>query len=208
MDIYLYGRGGYAKVILDILHQQGRRVSAIVDDTPHPEMQQFRGVPIRAAFDVLSMAHCDRSRWIVAIEDNLLRQQIVQKLSNLGHSFTTAIHPAASIALGVQIAPGTVVMANAAINPDTQIGAHTIINLGAVIDHDCTIASYCHVGPGCTLGGHVRLHSGVFLNVGTAVCPHVEVGEYTICGAGSVVVQSLPEQCLADGRPATVTGQR
>lgn len=202
MDIYLYGCGGHAKVILDILHQQGQPVTAFIDDKP--STRSVHGVPTYAAADALAHILPDRCQWIVAIGNNSTRQLIVEKLTLLGHSFTTAIHPSAQIAIGVAIAPGTVVMANAVINTDTQVGNHVIVNTGATIDHDCVIEDFCHVAPGCSVCGHVKLGTGTFLGSGTCVCPLVEVGPQTTCGAGSVVTRSLPGHCLAYGCPATV----
>lgn len=202
MEIYLYGCGGHAKVILDILHKQGRVVTALVDDNPQLGVEKIHGISIWQASTVLSAIRSDCSQWIVAIGNNHIREQIAQKLTCLGYAFTTAIHPSAQIAIGVEIAPGTVVMANAAINTDTKIGHHAIVNTGATIDHDCTIGDYCHIAPGCSLAGQVQLGKGVFLGIGTKVCPGVEIGDETTCGAGAVVIRSLPSHCLAYGCPA------
>ncbi len=204
MDIYLYGCGGHAKVILDILHQQGRVVRALVDDNPPPGITHIHGVPIQPATEILPTIPGDRTQWIVAIGNNRIRQHIADKLKSQGHSLTTAIHPSAQIGLGVEIAPGTVVMANAVINTDTKIGEHVIVNTGATIDHDCTIGDYCHIAPGCSLCGQVQLGAGVFLGIGSSVCPGVEIGDKTTFGAGSVVIRSLPSHCLAYGCPAKI----
>ncbi len=203
MEIYLYGCGGHAKVILDILLKQQRTVIAFVDDNPHAGIEQIHGVPVYLASELLPTIS-PNSQWIVCIGNNHIRQNIAQKLKAQGFSFTTAIHPSAKIALGVDIRPGTVIMANAAINTDTKIGHHAIINTGATIDHDCIIGDYCHIGPGCSLCGQVKLQNNVFLGVGSSVCPSVEIGEHTTCGAGSVIVQSLPSHCLAYGCPAKI----
>lgn len=203
MEIYLYGCGGHAKVILDILRKQQRCVTAFVDDNPPAGIEQIHGVPVYLASELLPTIS-PNSQWIVCIGNNRIRQNIAQKLNNQGLSFTTAIHPSAKIALGVDIRPGTVVMANAVINTDTKIGHHAIINTGSTIDHDCIIGDYCHIAPGCSICGQVQLHQGVFLGVGSSICPSIQIGEHTTCGAGSVVVKSLPSHCLAYGCPAKI----
>lgn len=204
MDTYLYGCGGHAKVILDILHKQGRVVTALIDDNLCSGIAQIHGVLVKPAAEIMSTIRCDSSQWIIAIGNNRTRQYIADKLQHQGHTFTTAIHPSAQIALGVDVGPGTVVMANAVINTDTKIGHHVIINTGATIDHDCTIEDYCHIAPGCFVCGHTKLGVGVFLGVGTNVCPVIEIGAQTTCGAGSVVIKSLPSHCLVYGSPAKI----
>lgn len=204
--IYLYGAGGHSKVILDILHQQSRPVQAILDDQPSPDRPKIYGVPVRQASLALAAIAPSQGEWIVAIGNNRIRQKIAMNLSRQGYRFTTAIHPAARIGLGVTLGPGSVVMANAVINPDTRVGQHSIVNTGATIDHDCVLGDYCHVAPGCSVCGQVQIGSGVLLGVGSCVCPGVEIGAATTCGAGSVVIRSLPPNCLAYGCPARVVG--
>ena len=207
MDTYLYGCGGHAKVIIDILYRHRQVITAIVDDNPPPEITEIYGNPIYLAAEKLREINIENSQWIAAIGNNRTRQYIAQKITDLGYSFTTAIHPSAQIALGVEIASGTVIMANTAINTEAQINHHVIINTGTTIDHDCIIDDYCHIAPGCSLAGQVRLGRGVLLGVGTKVCPGVEIGEGTTCGAGSVVIHSLPAHCLAYGCPAKIVNR-
>ncbi|MDB9494347.1 acetyltransferase [Spirulina major CS-329] len=203
MKTYLYGCGGHAKVVLDILKKQQQSVTAFVDDNPAIQTKQIHGIPVHLASEFLSTI-AEQSQWIICIGNNQTRQRIAEKLNHQGHLFTTAIHPSAQIALGVKIAPGTVVMANAVINTDTQIGHHVIINTGVTVDHDCQIDDYCHIAPGSALCGQVHVKKSVFLGAGSTVCPSLEIGEYTTCGAGSVVIQCLPSHVLAYGCPAKI----
>lgn len=203
MHLYLYGCGGHSKVILNILIKQGRKVTAFVDDNPPSETTTIHNVPIYQTLDILPTITLD-SQWIVAIGNNIIRQRIAEELQALGYSFTTAIHPSAQIAMGVEISPGTVIMPNVVLNTDTKIGHHVIINTGATIDHDCIVGDYCHIAPGCSLCGQVHLESGVLLGVGSKVCPSVTIGEQTTCGAGSVILKSIPSHCLAYGCPAKI----
>jgi sugar O-acyltransferase (sialic acid O-acetyltransferase NeuD family) len=204
MDIYLYGSGGHAQVVFDILRLQGRRVKAFADDRAFLEMDRLYGIPVYSAKKLLAKLSPSRSLWIVAIGDNAARRRIAEKLENLGHYFTNAIHPSAQIGLGVEIEPGSVVMANAAINIGSQIGRHAIINTKASIDHECQVGEYTHVAPGCAVCGQVKLGKDILVGVGSCIAPGLEVGDGTICGAGSVVVSSLPSHCLAYGSPAKV----
>jgi sugar O-acyltransferase (sialic acid O-acetyltransferase NeuD family) len=205
MDIYLYGCGGHAKVVADTLYRQGRKVAAFIDDNPPTQLSQIHSIPVKkASAEILREIECDRSQWIVAIGNNPIRRRITEKLESYGYSFTTAIHPSAEIACGVEIGSGSVVMANSVINTDTKIGNHVIVNTCSTIDHDCKIGSYSHIAPGCRLCGQIELGESVFLGVGTKIVPNIHIGEHTMCGAGSVVVKSLPPLCLAYGCPAKV----
>ncbi len=205
MDIYLYGCGGHAKVILDILYEQGKRVKALIDDNPPSEVKEIHGVPVKkSSSELFDEIDCECSQWIVAIGNNSIRKKITAKLEYLGYFFATAIHPSARVSRNVEIGKGTVIMANAVVNIDTKLGEHVIINTCASIDHDCQINDYCHVAPRGCICGNVSLGEGVFLGAGTQVIPGISIGNDTTCGAGSVVVKSLPSSCLAYGCPATI----
>jgi acetyltransferase EpsM len=205
MGIYVYGCGGHAKVVLDILKRQNRTVRAFIDDNPPSHLTHVHGSPVwkTTSHPFLDIEY-DRSFWIVAIGNNRIRKMIVEKLETYGCSFANAIHPSAEISSSVEIAPGTVIMPNAVINTDTKIGSHVIVNTGVTIDHDCIIDDFSHIAPGSHLCGQVKLEQGAFLGVGTKVIPSIVIGENTTCGAGSVVVKSLPSNCLAYGCPAKI----
>ncbi len=50
----------------------------------------------------------------------------------------------------------------------------------------------------------VRLQKNVWIGDSAIVCKGVSVGENSIVGAGAVVVQSIPANCIAAGNPARV----
>ncbi|MEO1764366.1 MAG: acetyltransferase [Cyanobacteria bacterium J06629_18] len=191
MEIYLYGCGGHAKVILDIFYQQGKSIKALIDDNPPSTVNQIYGVPIYRASEALSNINPENSKWIIAIGNNRIRQKLALQLENQGYSFATAIHPSAKIALGVEISPGTVVMANTVINTDTTIGNHVILNTGSLVDHDCHIGDYTHISPGCILCGHVKVGKKVLLGANTTVSPCIEISDEISCDPGSTIVESL-----------------
>ena len=200
MSIYLYGGGGHAKVIADVLSRQNRWVAGFVVDSAAEVGVSIHGVPVLPSTH-LSNIDPQNSQWIVAIGNNKVRQAIAQKLAAQGYTFTIAIHPSAQISQRATIGPGTVVMPNATINVDATIGQHAIINTGTVIDHDCHIADYAHIAPNCGLCGSVRVGTGSLLGVGTQVIPGKTIGEWSVCGAGSVLVKDVPARCLAYGVP-------
>lgn len=200
----LYGAGGHARVVIDILHRQGQVVHAVVDDFPK-DRTTIHGIPVYDA-EQLDRFPPGRCLWIVAIGSNDSRRSIAEKLTNMGHLFGQAIHPSANIGSGVTIGPGTVLMAGTVINTGSTIGAHVIINTATSVDHDCTVGDGTHLAPGCRLCGHVRIGKGCFLCVSTSVAPSVTIGDDCLCGAGTVILRDLPSAVKAWGVPARIIG--
>jgi sugar O-acyltransferase (sialic acid O-acetyltransferase NeuD family) len=195
-QLYLFGAGGHAKVILEILEEDGIDVAGLFDDGPTIgqiwayEVRQFPG-PFQA----------DRDALIIAIGSNSTRRL---KAESLQVAYGVAIHPSTNISRRVKIDSGTVVMAGVTINSETTIGAHCIINTSASIDHDCVVEDYAHVSPNVTLCGNVRVGEGSHVGAGAVVIPGVSIGVWATVGAGSVVIRDVPDRATVVGNPAAV----
>ncbi len=193
MDIYLYGASGHGKVIMDSLYASGVKVKAFIDD--NTAVETLAGYPVLHNADGLSPV-------IVAIGDNSIRKKIVEQLHC---DFGTAIHPSSVISPSAKIGEGTVIMAGVVVNADVVIGKHCIINTGATVDHDCVIDDYCHIAPGVHLSGGVRVGEGSWIGIGSSVCQYLNLGAWNMIGAGSVVVEDIPEDHItAFGNPCKI----
>jgi sugar O-acyltransferase (sialic acid O-acetyltransferase NeuD family) len=200
-SVFVYGGGGHAKVVIDILERMKRvRLAFVVDDTA-ARGAKLCGYAVIGGRDALLASRRKIKAGIVAIGDNAARARIAAWLEERGYSAASALHPAATIARRVEIGAGTAVMAGAVINSDSRIGSHVIVNTGATIDHDCVIGDFAHIAPGCHLCGGVRVGSGTLLGVGTSVIPGVTIGANAVIGAGSTVLQNVPDGARMAGSP-------
>ena len=112
------------------------------------------------------------------------------------------IHPTAVISQYSQIGLGSVVMANAVINPFVKIAQACIINTASSIDHDCTLAVGVHVSPGGNIAGGVKIGKHSWLGIGSSVKQLVQIGDNVTVGAGAVVVDDLDSDQTVVGVPA------
>lgn len=200
-SVFVYGGGGHAKVIIDIIERmKPLRLAFVVDDTA-ARGAKLCGYPVIGGSDALLASRRKVKAGIVAIGDNGARARVAAWLAEHGFSAANALHPAAAIARGVEIGAGTAVMAGTVINSGTRIGAHVIINTGASVDHDCAIGDFAHVAPGCHLCGGVKVGAGTLLGVGTAVIPGITIGARAVIGAGSTVLQDVPDGARVAGSP-------
>lgn len=189
-QIYLYGAGGHAKVVLDILKSNGITVAEIFDD--NPDVNSFMGIPVSQT-DV-------RNPLIISIGNNSVRKNIASRFATFAYS--PAIRSKqAIISESAEIGEGTVVMHNVVIQSSVKIGKHCIINTKASIDHDCIIQDYVHIAPGVILCGNVKIDEGSIIGAGTTIIPGIKVGKWSVIGAGSVVVRDIPDGVLAYGNP-------
>lgn len=196
--VVVLGAGGHAKVVIATLLAAGFSIEGVLDDSSAKWGVRILGFVVEGPFAKLSAA--SRPHCVMAIGDNRQRREVAARFPAM--EWVSAVHPFSSVHPTVEIGPGTVVAAGAVIQPETRIGRHCIVNTGATIDHDCSVGDFSHVAPGTHLAGGVRLAAGVFLGIGSAVAPGVGVGDWTVVGAGGVVVHDLPGGVTAVGVPA------
>jgi sugar O-acyltransferase (sialic acid O-acetyltransferase NeuD family) len=202
--LVVFGAGGHAKVVIDIIERQGSyEIAGLLDDDIGHKGERFFGYPVlgtRAELPALISAQLCHT--IVAIGDNAGRVAVAAYLDQHGWCFASAVHPGASIGRGVEICPGSVVMAGCVVNADAYLGGQVIINTGATVDHDCRIEYGVHVAPGCHLCGSVRVGQGSLIGAGTTVTPGVKIGRTVIVGAGSTVIRDVADDARVSGVPA------
>ena len=193
VEVYLYGAGGHAKVIIDILKENSIAVTEIIDDDK--ELTSLLKIP------VISICKTDKPV-IISIGNNASRKKIAARLKNA--CYIQSISKKAVVSDTSTIKDGTVVMQGAIIQSSAKIEKHVIVNTGATIDHDCIIEDYAHIAPGVHLCGRVQVGEGTLIGVGSVVIPNVKIGKWSIIGAGSVVVNDIPNNVLAMGNPCRV----
>jgi sugar O-acyltransferase (sialic acid O-acetyltransferase NeuD family) len=141
---------------------------------------------------------------IVAIGNNNVRLDLSLKYISLGKKLATIIHPGARVSKYAIIEEGTVVFANAVVNPFARIGKSCIINTGAIIEHDCVLEDGVHVSPNAAMGGAVNIGKKTWLGVGSGISNNVKIGKNSIVGAGAIVLKDVPDNVLAAGVPAVI----
>lgn len=207
LPIVVFGAGGHALVVADILDQMGQyRIVGFLDDVDHERHgAKFAGATIIGDSSKLSALRADGvAHAIVAIGHCATRARIAEMLAHAGFELAIAIHPRACIADSVEIGAGCVVAAQAAINPGSRLNANVIVNTGATVDHECEIGAAAHIGPGVHLAGRVQVGERAWLGIGCCVSDRIRIGADAFIGAGATVVRDIPSSMLAFGVPARV----
>ena len=200
-SVIILGAGGHAKVIADIILKCGDRFLGFLDDT-QMKGSQVLGFPVLGKISELN-AFTDTCNFIIGIGANEIRKKIDQAYNV---NWYTAIHPSASISIGVEIGEGTTIMANAVINAAAHIGRHCIINTGAIVEHDNVIDDYTHLSPNVSLGGKVKIGEGAHIGIGATVINNIEICGESVVGAGSVVIRNITEKGIYVGSPTHKLG--
>lgn len=203
--LVVWGAGGHALVVADILRQHGEyRIAGFIDDvTPGRRGSAFAGSVVLGGREQLDTLHAQGIHTLfLAFGDCAERLKLAERVRAQGFALATAVHPAAVIAPDVTVGSGTAIMAGAVVNPAARIGENAILNTRASVDHECVIDDGAHLSPGVCLGGKVHVGRGTWIGIGAVVKDKVRIGSGSIIGAGAVVLDDIPDGVVAYGVPA------
>lgn len=142
---------------------------------------------------------------LIAIGDNHVRQSVTKRVASMLPSkvvFPVVVHPKASVAALATIGAGSVVLAGAVIGLGAAVGAGCIVNTQASLDHHGVMADYASLAPGVMTGGHVMIGEGSAISIGATILQGRSVGDWSVVGAGSLVMDDVPGGVTAYGTPA------
>lgn len=208
-DIVVFGSGGHAKVIIDIIENQKQyNLIGLID--PYKELSDmyfdYHILGNKKDYSILNNVYGG----IVAIGDNWVRYETTLLIKKIApdFKFVTAIHPSATIGRNVKLGEGSVIMAGVVINSDTTIGAGSIVNTLSSIDHDSIIGNFASIAPNTSTGGRVIIEDYTAIGIGTNIIHNIHIGEHTVVGAGSTVIDDMLSYVVAFGTPCKPIKER
>lgn len=168
MDYVIYGAGGHAQVLLDLIRQLpgNHRVVHFFQDDNAPD--SYEGIPV-SAYDPHKHP---QARMLIGIGSSGVRQLLAEKVK---HTRATLVHPGAYVAGDVVLGAGTVVLAGAAVQAGARIGAHCIINAQVTIDHDARVEDFVTTYPGVYIGAEAKIGAGSLIQPNAVVMRSVHV---------------------------------
>ncbi|WP_286295420.1 acetyltransferase [Vibrio apostichopi] len=197
----ILGASGHGKVIAEIAELNGYHNIVFFDDR-WPSLKSVEHWSVSGDTSTLLSNVKEYDLTVVAIGHNATRSAKQHELSQAGATFDVLVHPSALISKYAIINVGTVVMANAVVNPFSHVGISCIINTGSTIDHDCKLADGVHISPGVNLAGGVEVGKNTWIGIGSQVKQLVAIGCDTVVGAGSTVINNVPNFKTVVGSPA------
>lgn len=208
-SIVLYGSGGNARVIIDMLRQEGRfEIAGLIDDNPERHGQDVYGEPILGGREELQKIYAGGVRYaanaVGSSWNTTVRTQIYHHLVEIGFGMPPILHPSVIRGHAVTIGPGTLCMAGVILNPGARLGANVLVNTGTVIEHDCVLKDHVFVGPGCALAGNTVAEEGAFIGVGANTRQGIHLGAESLVAGGAMVIRDVEPGHWVGGVPAKV----
>jgi len=202
-DIWLFGAGGHARSVHEVLRAGGHRLVGVID--PFTRLKTFGGAPVHATLPAIRPIAA-----ALGLGDNGLRARVMEHIleDTPSAQFPVLVHPTASVAEDAVLGPGTVVFAGAIVGAGVHTGCACVINTLAGVDHDGRLGNFVSLAPGALVGGAVTLGNGAFLGMRATVLPGRQIAADVIIGACALVTRDLSEPGGYWGTPARLQKDR
>ena len=208
-DIIVVGAGGHCSTLLSVLRYYDQfNVIGIADRGIETTDEEISGYSVKYSWNDLCDLYQKGTRYaVIAIGDNTERKELLSKLSRIGFSVPTIVHPTAVIEQDAEIEPSNVVCMGAKIGTKVSIGRNCVVYTGSNIDHEVQVGDHVFIAPGCNIAGRVTIGEGSFIGIGSTVKEKIVIGSNAVIGAGSVVIRDVPDHEVVAGVPARNIGR-
>ena len=204
----IVGAKGFAKEILEILHQKNQTQNlAFYDDVhingPDRIFDKFEILKNEGAV-LEHFLKCGRE-YTLGIGKPILRKKLFDKFSLLKGTLTSTISNNADIgSFNVTIAEGANILSGVKISNEVKIGKAVIIYYNSILTHDNEIGDFVEISPSVSILGNVQIGSYSHIGSNATILPNLTIGCNVTIGAGAVVTKNIPDNSLVVGVPGKI----
>ncbi len=196
-DILIYGGGGHAKSVIDLIRASGQfRIVGIVDDGMDVS-STVMDVPVLGGADQLDALFARgvhlAANAVGGIGAPEKRVAVFERLDQAGFRFPALVHPRAYVEPTARVADGSQVFAFAYVGSDSTVGFGCILNYGSITSHDCHLDDYVNLSPGATLAGGVSMGDCTQVGMRATVNLNLTVGSSVRIGNSATVKCNVPD---------------
>ena len=132
------------------------------------------------------------------------RYDLFNSLNITKEKLPTFVHPSAVISKDAKIGYGVFIMPGVVVNPGVNIGNLTQVYGNSLVGHDSNIGEFSFISNSVSIGSKIIGGIGVHYGSNCTVRENVKLGDWSICGIGSVVLKDVKSETIVVGNPAKV----
>jgi sugar O-acyltransferase (sialic acid O-acetyltransferase NeuD family) len=195
--VVVYGGGGHAKAVIELIEAQGKySVAGILDDSL-PLGSLLLGKPVLGGGDTLARLKEQGIGQVVnavgGISDIRPRLAIYGRIQAAGLTVPDVIHPRAWVEKSAQLQGGAQILCNTYVGSDNRIGFGCLMNVGVILSHDCVLGDYVNLSPGATLAGNVQVGARTRIGMGVTINLGIHIGCDVRIGNSAVIKKDVPD---------------
>jgi len=199
-SILIYGAGGHAKSVMEMLKSLGNfEIIGIVDDHI-PANAKILDIPVLGSRNILGELRKKgvlmSANGVGGIVDINIRKKIFEILEQNDFSLPKLIHPRATLEASACVYDGVQVFANAYIGSEVVLKSCCMVNTNAVVSHDCIVGAYSHISPGALMAGHVQVGESSLVGMGVTTAIGIKIGDNVRIGNGAIIYADVPSKTI------------
>lgn len=202
--VIFIGAGEYAESVYDSIQKEEYELVGFVDKY---KKGYHIGKPILSA-TIEELCNFKDYTYFISIGDVKQREKQFEEVKKLGLETINIIDKTAIISNSVKIGTGNFIGKMSIVNSGTVIGDNNMINSRALIEHHCKIMNHTRISTSTTINGAVIVEDGVYLGSMACCIGQQKLGEFSVVGAGAVVLGDVESYCTVVGVPAKVIKRR
>jgi sugar O-acyltransferase (sialic acid O-acetyltransferase NeuD family) len=202
--LVILGAGAIAEVAhFYFTHDAKRSVAAFTVDAEYLKERTFCGLPVTAMQDLQNAFPPQAHDLFVAMsyaKINAVRAQKCAEAKAKGYRLATYVSSKATVWPGFEPGENCFILEDNTIQPFVTIGANVTLWSGNHIGHHARIGNNCFITSHVVISGGVDVGENAFIGVNCTVRDHVRVGARSVIGAGSLVLEDVPDDGVVAAR--------
>jgi sugar O-acyltransferase (sialic acid O-acetyltransferase NeuD family) len=196
MKAIIFGAGGHAKSIIQLIRESGYSIAGVVD-SKRPKGSLFMDAyPVLGTEADLKLIR-DSGIAVAFVgvggaTGNASRANVFNKLKDAGFILPPLVSKMANFDTTSHLGEATYVFPGATVGADCIIGMNVIINQGSIICHDCLVDDHVHIAPGAILAGTVVVGASSTIGMGATIMNQVKLGVGVLVHNTVAVAQDIP----------------
>jgi len=191
--IVVFGAGDIARLAHFYFSTDSEHdVVAFTVDAEYRQADTFDGLPL-VAFDRVAERYPPREyAMFIALSYarmNDVRAAKYTEAKALGYQLASYVSSRCSFLTAVPPGDNCFILEDNTVQPFVRIGNDVTLWSGNHIGHDSTIDDHCFISSHVVVSGHVDVQRNCFIGVNATLRNGITVADYTLIGAGAVVMK-------------------
>ena len=205
-DLYIIGAGDAGRELVDLIErinmvQYEWNIVGFVDSDIEKHGRVYEDIPVVGDVDLLNFVESEVYA-VCSITNGVIKKRVLSQIHNPLVTFASLIDPSVLFCRGSSCGVGCIICAGTILAMDATIGNHVHINFNCSIGHDALISDYCSVFPGVNVSGRVKIGESTVVGTGSKIIQGKTIASHVMIGAGAVVVRDIMESGTYVGVPA------
>lgn len=193
-DILIYGTGGFADIVSDLIKHLGRNTAGYILDDAYASSDSYNQLPV---IPLSRLKEYSTEKYSVAIgfigrKMFTQRSEKFELIRSLGYELENLIHPSVVMSTD-NIGIGNIIFEGCILCYGVKMGDGNIMWPRAIVNHDGVVGSFNTLSACMSTSGGTIIGNHCFLGNNSTYNNRIVIADYTFVGAGTYIAHSTEE---------------